>query len=542
MKKESKRYKFRVKQLLLLCMMFLMAWCNCVPVYATENLTENESTNDDSSQLNSQETRIAILEAARSAGMINNFTDEQEAAFAQCVADVVLALRAKGLSENAIGGIMLNYYAESHFDPFMIQGEMSRQFTNFEFKTNNAVGLKAYDENMNKLNDKDISDSTKFFSSKYTGDLGATAHSAVGIFQCEKGRRNDLVAYASTLTGVNRCVIKLEVPWDTTVADENGNMQSVRSYELVLPSATLQVGFMLENPTEGATQWNAGKANLAKWGLPEMSWDEFLHTDQPVDVCAKMFAVCYERPGNQNAVVNENSRTSEGRLNFINTVLGGNLNLSSVSTIGNSSGTVGADGSFNSVVDTVMTGLSTSGFFSEQEISAYCKLSEINVESEWLAEARRVYLSNRDIYELANWERNVKSDTIQNKLIKGGRTMVVFVGILFEIWSLLIYLAYWFDRINNFIEIDLLSILTFGRLRIADDTSKATYSLRHNVKNKVKTVNHRAVLFIAVIGLAFGTLIISGRIFTILYQLTVLFKKIINGAYSEIKWLYYEFK
>ena len=94
---------------------------------------------------------------------------------------------------------------------------------------------------------------------------------------------------------------------------------------------------------------------------------------------------------------------------------------------------------------------------------------------------------------------------------------------------MLIYLAYWFDRLNNFIPIDLLNILTLGKLRIADSDTEVTFSLRDNsTRSRVKTVNHRAVLFIAITAIAFGTLIVTGTLFRILFGVVAFVRKLLK--------------
>lgn len=535
MKSKRKGYIFRVRQFLSVVLVFLMLMCNFLPVYATEDSTNDETTEDtdeevadsaeDDAEMLKQwtpsETRVKIIEAAAKAGMITgDWSSEQQAAFAQCIADIVLVLRSKEVSDSAIGGILLNMYAESHFDPYMIQGEMERQFVNFKFTQNGGVGLKTYDENMKIISESDVSDTTKVYSSIYTDDLSKPSHGGLGLTQSTGGRRTNLVQYGRQLKWGERATIKLEVLWNYVYSDENGHTGSATASEINIPNATMQTGYILESPFEGKNQWNAGKANLEKYGFEVMEWEDFLKCDKPVETCAKMFAVAFERPGDMDGIVNSGNRTQPERLEFMRTILDLSMNLADISTVGNMLG---------DEKDSMISALASSGYWSERDLGAYCSLAEINVEEEWLAEAQRAYLSNRDLYELGAWERNVESSRIEDYLINGGRRVVVFVGIIFVVWSLLIYLAYWFDRINNFIEIDLISILSGGRLRIADNLSQATFSLHKNDnKTKVKTVSHRDILFISILSITFGMLIISGRIFSILYWLFTRVDKLLN--------------
>ena len=80
---------------------------------------------------------------------------------------------------------------------------------------------------------------------------------------------------------------------------------------------------------------------------------------------------------------------------------------------------------------------------------------------------------------------------------------------------LFIYLAYWFDRINNFVDIDLLKIVTFGRLVISPTEEECTFSMKELAKGQTRTINHRHILYVCIVGLAFGTLIVSGKVFDV---------------------------
>ena len=87
----------------------------------------------------------------------------------------------------------------------------------------------------------------------------------------------------------------------------------------------------------------------------------------------------------------------------------------------------------------------------------------------------------------------------------------MWLGIFFTIYIFLIYLAYWFDKVNSIIDIDVLSILTFGRLHVAIDDKEATYSL--GKKQDHVTVNHKDICFICITGLIFGVLLITGKFY-----------------------------
>lgn len=104
----------------------------------------------------------------------------------------------------------------------------------------------------------------------------------------------------------------------------------------------------------------------------------------------------------------------------------------------------------------------------------------------------------------------------ENILVKLGRTIALWFGIIFLIWVVFIYLFYWFDRINNFIELDLLKIITFGRLTISPDESECTFSLKDIGKSDIKTINHKKLISVCIVGIGFAVFIISGAMFSLL--------------------------
>lgn len=137
-------------------------------------------------------------------------------------------------------------------------------------------------------------------------------------------------------------------------------------------------------------------------------------------------------------------------------------------------------------------------------------------------------LHNNDIYDVENWKADINKKNSESILIKGGRWLTILFGIIFNVWMLLIYISYWFDRLNNFFDYSLLNLLTFGRLLISPDEDECTFSLSSLGKGEKRTVNHRKVLEVVIIGLAFGTLIISGTFFKIL---SVVVNKILEILY-----------
>lgn len=154
-------------------------------------------------------------------------------------------------------------------------------------------------------------------------------------------------------------------------------------------------------------------------------------------------------------------------------------------------------------------GLNAGTFYSESDLSAYVKLQEVDVSA--MLPKDRSSLSQNELENLSSWEDNVKNSNMEYGFIAWMRIIVMWVGIIFTIYIFLLYLAYWFDKLNSIIDLDVLSILTFGRLHVAIDDKEANFSL--GKKQDRMTVNHKDMLFICITGLIFGTLLITGTFY-----------------------------
>lgn len=158
--------------------------------------------------------------------------------------------------------------------------------------------------------------------------------------------------------------------------------------------------------------------------------------------------------------------------------------------------------------------LLSTGYYSEEQLSAYIALTETNIDAKYLTDARRDTLSQRDLEDLASWEENVKNSKKEYGFIAWMRIIVMWVGIIFTIYIFLLYFAYWFDKLNSLIDLDVLSIMTFGRLHVAMDDKEANFSL--GKKQDRMTVNHKNMVFICITGLIFGTMLITGTFYKII--------------------------
>lgn len=171
-------------------------------------------------------------------------------------------------------------------------------------------------------------------------------------------------------------------------------------------------------------------------------------------------------------------------------------------------------------------GVSTNIFYSENDLSAYIKLNEVDISA--MLPKSREDLSQNELSNLSSWEDNVKNSKKEYGFIAILRIIVMWVGIIFTIYILLLYLAYWFDRINSIIDLDVLSILTFGRLHVAMDEKEANFSL--GKKQDRVTVRHRDMLFICITGIIFGTLLITGTFYKLVAGLVNTILRTLGGS------------
>lgn len=176
----------------------------------------------------------------------------------------------------------------------------------------------------------------------------------------------------------------------------------------------------------------------------------------------------------------------------------------------------GADPSTESDKETnesIANALALSGIWSEKEFVNFCGLTETVLEF-----PNRDDLSDEQIKGVVDWKNNIDYEN-DDGFIRYLRVFVMLAGIVFLVWIVLIYLSYWFDRINNFVDIDLLPMITFGRLRVAPEEHECTFNPKSFVKGQAQTVNHKVVICVCLIGLFFAVLVISGHLYTLLNAL-----------------------
>lgn len=173
-----------------------------------------------------------------------------------------------------------------------------------------------------------------------------------------------------------------------------------------------------------------------------------------------------------------------------------------------------------SVMGTNTTGNATSGVsfanlgkFAESAFVSNNCLTETDLKMPTVDD-----LSDDQLKGVVDWKNNIDYEN-DDGYIRYLRIFVMLVGIVFLVWIVLIYLSYWFDRINNFIDIDLLPMITFGRLRVAPEEHECTFNPKDFARGQAMTVNHKVVISLCLTGLFFAVLVISGQFYTLLNTL-----------------------
>lgn len=162
--------------------------------------------------------------------------------------------------------------------------------------------------------------------------------------------------------------------------------------------------------------------------------------------------------------------------------------------------------------------LQMNGFYTEAQLSSYTKLVEPELTDQ-VANSDKSVLTQEETEGLSDWQMNVE----RSKEHKGIATLINYIltviGVLLIIWGSIFYMAYWFDMINPFVDLDLVSRLSFGRFTASHELDgSCTWSLTKHKEGRgtrQQTINSKVALFISVCAIAIGVLIISGGLYRI---------------------------
>ena len=172
-------------------------------------------------------------------------------------------------------------------------------------------------------------------------------------------------------------------------------------------------------------------------------------------------------------------------------------------------------------------GITNEAFLGEEQISSYCRLTESNIEK--LLDVTSVdNLSGNQLESLDNWKTMASDDAKQGGFIYYIRLLVQLAGLLAVIWGSLLYIGFWFDRTNNFIDISLIKVLTFGKLAISDNDESCTFNSSDS-SSGLKTINHQAVIKISLLTIALGVCIITGYVYKLVSAIINLVLNVLKG-------------
>lgn len=152
------------------------------------------------------------------------------------------------------------------------------------------------------------------------------------------------------------------------------------------------------------------------------------------------------------------------------------------------------------------------GYFSEEQLGSYFKLGEVSIHDLYLGNALRDNLTQENITTLSNWQRNIQSSDSELGYVNYLRLFVLLLGMVLCIYGALLYLGYWFDRLNTLIQLEMLSVLTFGRLHAVNDDGDSNWALD---KSGIKRVTHGQIIFISLLSMGFGTLLMTGTFYRV---------------------------
>lgn len=385
---------------------------------------------------------------------------------------MISTLKSDGLTTNSIAGILGNVSHESGGSIYALEGYSGKRTkegkTYAEFEDGGT-----YDYG-------DVKPGTY----KYPGggEIGGEGH---GTIQWSFGRAEALSTFASEHTDFGQITV---THWKIS----KGTSWSQETCHI--PNMAGQVAFM-------ATELEGGYKSVR----------DAMQSASTASEAADIFVRKYEVPANVDSASVIRQASAEKAVKMIEACTG---------VVGDASANSNNAGGMN---DTTAILNTMSSYWTEDQISTYIKLSEKNIQKEYLNEATRDKLSQNELYSLVQWENKVKLDKRESGFIAWMRIIVMWVGIIFTIYIFLLYLAYWFDRINSLIDLDVLSILTFGHLHVAMDEREANFSFGR--KQDRMTVNHRDICFICITGLIFGTLLITGKFYQMVYLLVLFIRQ-----------------
>lgn len=377
---------------------------------------------------------------------------------------VISTLKSDGFSNEAIAGILGNVKAEGGTNQFAIEGYSGKKTNNGKTYTEFEVG-----------NSYDFGDTKPgLYTNKKGKTMGGEGH---GLVQWSFGRADNLTKFAESSNFGFVTVTHWKKSYDS----------GMQQHTCKIPNVAGQVCFMVQ---ELNTSYQGVKNNIVN--------------SNSASNAAEIFHNEYEKSGTKN--ISERKSYAESALSVVN---------SCSSVVGTKGSTINASSQEQQIADALVA----CGIWGEDEFVKFSELAETK-----LTYPDRSKLNDSQLKGVVDWRNNIEYGN-EDGIIKYLRVGVMLFGIVFLVWVILIYLSYWFDRINNFIDIELLPIITFGKLRVSPEENDCSFSPKNYKKGQEQTVNHRTVCVLCIIGVFFSILIISGVIYT---GINFIFRRVLN--------------
>lgn len=204
-------------------------------------------------------------------------------------------------------------------------------------------------------------------------------------------------------------------------------------------------------------QWTDLGVQLALLKEELSSGYDILYSSTSVEDCADYFLETYEKPANLNYST---------RRQLANTVYSQLKGTEAQAYNGSDSSDESTE---EAVEDTEVTGSQISAIIQEKDLVGMSGLYSGVVDSQEKVElATRENLSTGEQYSVVMIGQDV-SLSKEALTIDNARVAVVFVGLLFTFYGVLLLMALLLDKLNTFIEISFMKIITFGFLQFTED-------------------------------------------------------------------------
>lgn len=380
---------------------------------------------------------------------------------------IITTLKADGCSDYAIAGLIGNLEHESGGSLYVIEGYYGSKKTTcgktvYQFEPGNSYIFEVEPSWTNGKGDN---------AGK---TMGGEGH---GLLQWSFGRADNLSKVAEEFPHV--VVTHWKKSWNGTK----------NTHTCKIPNLAGQVAFICQ-------ELNSSSYKAVK---------DDMNAATTIEDAAKIFCQRYEIPANRYEESTWGPRATAAE-KFYPVVmacqgLSGEISSSNGTTVDNA--------------NQIATYLTKKGYWEEKQLSSYCKLAEMNMQ-EILDKATKEDLDSKDLTSLEGWVNNVDELNQNSGWIKAVRVTVQVIGVILLLWSVLLFLGFQFDRINNIIDISIVTILTFGRLQVATDADE---SLKKSKETKTKLITKRSCLAICLVTSLFAVLLLTGKFYSILTSL-----------------------